>query len=196
MGVGRAESVDPAGHADEEALVAAAKRDPAAFGPLYERYVHRIYRYAYRRVGSHADAEDVTAQTFQQALAALPSYEWRGVPFGAWLYRIAGNVIARRGRVGGREITVEDMSRYVPYEGDVEEDPAEIVDRGASADDLLAAVQRLPIDQQRVLVLKFARGLKNREIGEVMGRSEGAIKQLVHRALLSLRASLEGGNAS
>jgi RNA polymerase sigma-70 factor (ECF subfamily) len=175
---------------DEAALVAAAQRDPRAFGPLYELYVDRIYRYAYRRVGTHHEAEDVTAQTFQQALQALPSYQWRGLPFGAWLFRIAGNIINRRGRTGGREVAVEDVTVFSTWE-DTDDDPAERVTRSEEAIALVRLIRRLPPDQQRVLVLKFSHGLKNREIGDLMGRSEGAIKQLVHRALVSLRATVD-----
>jgi RNA polymerase sigma-70 factor (ECF subfamily) len=181
--------VTPAGTPDEAALVAAAQRDPREFAPLYDLYVDRIYRYAYRRVGTHHDAEDVTAQTFQQALQALPNYEWRGLPFGAWLFRIAGNIINRRGRTGGREIAVEDVTVFGVSE-DYDEDPVERVTRDETAGELIDLVQTLPPDQQRVLVLKFSHGLKNREIGELMGRSEGAVKQLVHRALVNLRARL------
>jgi RNA polymerase sigma-70 factor (ECF subfamily) len=175
------------GTVDEGELVAAAKLDPQAFGALYELYVDRVYRYAYRRVGTHHDAEDVTAQTFQQALAALPKYEWRGLPFGAWLFRIAANVINRRGRTGSREIAVEDVSVFRPQELS-EDDPVDFVAREELAAELNELVSTLPADQQRVLVLKFSHGLKNREIGDLMGRSEGAVKQLVHRALVNLRA--------
>lgn len=181
--------VTPAGTPDEAALVAAAQRDPRDFAPLYDLYAERIYRYAYRRVGTHHDAEDVTAQTFQQALQALPNYEWRGLPFGAWLFRIAGNIINRRGRTGGREIAVEDVTVFGVSE-EYDDDPVERVTRDETAGELLELVQTLPPDQQRVLVLKFSHGLKNREIGELMGRSEGAVKQLVHRALVNLRARL------
>jgi RNA polymerase sigma-70 factor, ECF subfamily len=181
--------------AEEAELVAAAQRDPAEFGPLYERYVDQIYRFAYRRTGNHADAEDVTAQTFQQALAALPSYEWRGLPFGAWLYRIASNIIYRRGRTSSREVSVEDATIFAGEESE-SEDPADLISAQSDADDLLAAIRTLPQDQQRALILKFARGLRNREIGEAMGRSEGAIKQLVHRAMINLRATLERNNVS
>jgi RNA polymerase sigma-70 factor (ECF subfamily) len=175
---------------DEGALVAAAKRDPREFGPLYELYVDRIYRFAYRRVGTHHEAEDITAQTFQQALQALPAYEWRGLPFGAWLFRIAGNIINRRGRTSGREVAVEDVTVFSGYE-ETDDDPADQVWRSEEAGELAEKIKRLPPDQQRVLVLKFSHGMKNREIGDLMGRSEGAIKQLVHRALVSLRASIE-----
>jgi RNA polymerase sigma-70 factor (ECF subfamily) len=175
---------------DEGALVAAAKRDPREFGPLYELYVDRIYRFAYRRVGTHHEAEDITAQTFQQALQALPAYEWRGLPFGAWLFRIAGNIINRRGRTSGREVAVEDVTVFSGYE-EADDDPADLAWRSEQAGELAEKIGHLPPDQQRVLVLKFSHGMKNREIGDLMGRSEGAIKQLVHRALVSLRASIE-----
>jgi RNA polymerase sigma-70 factor (ECF subfamily) len=185
-----AERGDQGNAVDEAALVAAAKRDPRAFGPLYELYVDRIYRYAYRRVGTHHEAEDITAQTFQQALQALPAYEWRGLPFGAWLFRIAGNIINRRGRTGGREVPVEDVTVFSSWE-ETDDDPADQLARGEQANELVSHIRRLPPDQQRVLVLKFSHGLKNREIGDLMGRSEGAIKQLVHRALVSLRGTVD-----
>jgi RNA polymerase sigma-70 factor (ECF subfamily) len=175
---------------DEAALVAAAQRDPREFGPLYELYVDRIYRFAYRRVGTHHEAEDITAQTFQQALQALPAYQWRGLPFGAWLFRIAGNIINRRGRTAGREVAVEDVTVFSGYE-ETDDDPADHVWRAEQASELARLLQRLPPDQQRVLVLKFSHGMKNREIGDLMGRSEGAVKQLVHRALVTLRATME-----
>ena len=175
---------------DEGALVTAAQRDPRAFGALYELYVDRIYRYVYRRVGTHHEAEDITAQTFQQALQALPNYQWRGLPFGAWLFRIAGNLINRRGRGAGREIAVEDVTVFSGVD-DADDDPAELAWRTEEAGALHALLHSLPPDQQRVLVLKFSHGLKNREIGDLMGRSEGAIKQLVHRALVALRAQME-----
>jgi RNA polymerase sigma-70 factor (ECF subfamily) len=174
---------------DEGSLVAAAKRDPREFGPLYELYVDRIYRFAYRRVGTHHEAEDITSQTFQQALQALPNYEWRGLPFGAWLFRIAGNIINRRGRTSGREVSVEDVTVFSGFE-ESDDDPADLVWRSEEASNLAEMITHLPPDQQRVLVLKFSHGLKNREIGDLMGRSEGAIKQLVHRALVALRASI------
>lgn len=196
IGISRARSLDATGEHDvseleiERVLVAAAKRDPREFGALYERYVDRIYRYAYRRVGTHHEAEDITAQTFQQALQALPSYEWRGLPFGAWLFRIAGNIINRRGRTGGREVSVEDVTVFSGFE-DADDDPADRVWRSEQAEELAVLIAKLPPDQQRVLVLKFSHGLKNREIGDLMGRSEGAIKQLVHRALVALRGTVE-----
>jgi RNA polymerase sigma-70 factor, ECF subfamily len=174
---------------DEGVLIAAAKEDPAAFGPLYERYVEQIYRYIYRRIGDHSEAEDLTAQTFQQALGALPAYEWRGLPFGAWLYRIAGNLIIRHRRVRGREIAVEHVERMVDERGAFD-DPAEALLRQASSDQLMRAMRYLNDDQRRALVLKYSHGLTNHEIGALIGRSEGGVKQLVHRAMVILRTAM------
>jgi len=185
----KAEHAEDAGPLDESALVVAAQNDPAAFEPLYERYVNAIYAYVYRRIGNHAETEDVTSQTFQQALAALPSYEWRGAPFGAWLFKIAANLIARRARSSGREVAVEDPTALAPEE--IGDDPALVATQNDAGSDLMTALRRLPLDQQRAIVLKFSRGLKSREIGEQMNRSEDAAKQLIHRALITLRAALE-----
>ncbi|HEX3721234.1 MAG TPA: sigma-70 family RNA polymerase sigma factor [Nitrolancea sp.] len=179
------EHAEDAGPLDEAALVMAAQGDLAAFEPLYERYVNALYRYAYHRVGNHADAEDVTSQTFQQAIAALPAYEWRGAPFGAWLFKIAANVIARRARSAGREIAVDAVAVYAPEHAG--EDPAAV----AATSDIVTALGQLPLDQQRAIVLKFSHGLTSREIGEALNRSEGAAKQLIHRALIAMRAALE-----
>jgi RNA polymerase sigma-70 factor, ECF subfamily len=179
---------------DESALVAAAQRNPAAFEPLYERYVDQIYRYIFRRVGNHAEAEDLTAQTFQQALAALPKYEWRGLPFGAWLYRIAGNLIIRHRKHRSREFAVEDVTTY-HVERDGGDDVFDFVAGREASSELVDAVRTLPPDQQRALVLKYARGLKNHEVGQIMGRSEGAVKQLVHRAIVTLRATMQPESA-
>ncbi len=168
----------------EQELVEAAKGDAEAFGKLYDLHFSRIYSYAYYRTRNHADAEEVTAQTFQQALEHIGRFQWRGVPFAAWLYRIASNLIAGRHR------------NRLP-EGDLEEAaalrardplPEEAALEAERARELRTAVATLPESQQQAIVLKFSQGLRNKEIGEVMGCSEGAVKQLLHRAMESLRA--------
>lgn len=175
--------------ADEAELVALAKLNTSAFGPLYERYCDRIYRYIYRRIRDREVAEDLTAQTFQQALAALPSYEWRGVPFSAWLYRIAGNLVIRHRHTSAREVTMEYVERIVDKRG-VFDDPLDAILQQSSRDQLYVAMQRLSQDQRRALILKYSHGLKNYEVGELMNRSEGGVKQLVHRAMILLRQIL------
>lgn len=169
---------------DEKDLVAQAKQDLRAFGTLYDQYVERVYRYCYRRTGSHYEAEELTAQTFRRALEALPKYEWRGTPFGAWLFRIAGNLI------------VDCSKRHeVPIDGrDFEQSGPEPIDgllEAEEVDELWQAVYGLPPYQQQVLVLRYAQGLSTREVARIVNRSETATKQLVHRSLKALRQRLE-----
>lgn len=176
----------------DSALIRRAKRDPSAFGALYDRYVDRIYNYVLYRVGDTGDTEDLTARVFQQALYKMPGYEDRGAPFGAWLYRIAHNLIANWYR---------DTGRYtqVPYETldsepDSLDDPETVGDllaeRLMSNAHITKAIRSLEPDRQALLILKFNQGLSNAEIADVLGRSEGAIKSLYHRTLLNLRELL------
>jgi RNA polymerase sigma-70 factor (ECF subfamily) len=175
--------------ADENGLVEQAKTDPEAFGILYERYVSKVYSYVYHRVGNHHDAEDLTARTFHRALDHIDHYVQRGAPFSAWLYRIAHNLVANWHRDHSRRkiIPLEDVKLSPqPHEG-----LHQMAERKEEEDELLAAIRRLPADRQQLLILKFVEGLSNTEIGEVMGRSEGAIKSLYHRTLLALREMLD-----
>ncbi len=175
--------------ADENALVEQAKTDPEAFGILYERYVKKIYNYIYYRVGNHHDAEDLTARTFHRALDHIDRYVQRGAPFSAWLYRIAHNLVANWHRDQSRRkvVSLEDIKLSAQRR----EGPHQMAEQKEERDELLAAIRRLPADRQQLLILKFVEGLSNAEIGEVMGRSEGAIKSLYHRTLLSLREMLD-----
>ena len=165
---------DPAGE-EERLLIEAAQRDPGRFAGLYERNFERVYAYVAYRVGSRAEAEDVTAEVFQKALAKLPRFEWRGVPFAAWLRRMAANAIADRRHAARRESG----------------EPA----RGAGSDDdierramLFQLVDTLPPDQRRVVIGRFVEQRSICEMARDFGRSEGAVKQLQLRALRSLRA--------
>ena len=174
----------------EEKLVERAKDDPEAFGVLYERYVDQIYKYVFHRTGNRYDAEDLTAKAFYKALANLKGYRHRGLPFSAWLYRIAHNLVAnwhrdRKRRVG---IPLDSLAMI----GDGGESADEFVQRGERVEVLREAISRLPPDRQELLVLKSSTDLSNREIGAVMGRSEGAIKALYHRTLAALRKDLQG----
>ena len=166
-------------------LVERAKTDPEAFGRLYERYVDRIYGYIYYRTGNHADAEDLTARTFFRALDNIGSYVQRGLPFSAWLYRIAHNLVANwhRDRSRKQEIPINDLP-VLPARGDLPE--AKLM-HSQDQDSLLRLIRRLPPDRQQLLILKFVEDMSNAEIGQIMGRSEGAVKSLYHRTLLALR---------
>ncbi|MDX1686887.1 MAG: sigma-70 family RNA polymerase sigma factor [Candidatus Promineifilaceae bacterium] len=174
---------------DEATLVERAKTDKEAFGQLYERYVDKIYNYIYYRTGNEADAEDLTARVFYRALQHIESYEDRGYPFSAWLYRIAHNLVANwhRDRSRHQVIALEDLS-YWKTNRDGPEAMTELMD---DKEALLAAIRRLPADRQELLILKFVEKLTNAEIGAIMGRSEGAIKSLYYRTLVALRKDLK-----
>lgn len=168
----------------DDALILQAQQDLAAFGALYERYVQRVYSYVYTRTGSTPDAEDITERVFLQAMSHLRGYQSRGAPFSAWLFRIAHNLVANWHRDNSRH-------QHVKLDG------ADLPAHREPAFDLLeelAAIRRalttLPAERQRLIVLKFVEELPNAEIGRIMGRSEGAIKSLIHRTLESLRRTL------
>jgi RNA polymerase sigma-70 factor (ECF subfamily) len=174
---------------DEVALVEQAKTNPEAFGLLYEEYVDRIYNYVYYRTGNRHDAEDLTAKVFYQALNHIPRYVQRGAPFSSWLYRIAHNLVANWHRDRSRRQVVSlDRLAVVGSQGD--DGPFQQVTSGERRDALLAAIHRLPGDRQQLLILKFVERLPNAQIGQIMGRSEGAIKSLYHRTLVALRQDL------
>ncbi len=167
---------------DERLLIEAAQADPARFVDLYERHFHRVYAYVARRASSRAEAEDVTSEVFEQALTHLRTYEWRGVPFLAWLYRIAANALTDRWRQAAR-----DSYELPPDIPDGRE--AEEIERRAM---LFQLVERLPEAQRQVIEMRFVDQKSIREIAVALDRSEGAIKQLQVRALENLRKNLEG----
>ena len=164
---------------DERTLVEAAQADPARFIELYDRHFHRVYAYTLRRTGNRADAEDVTADVFHRALVNLPGYEWRGIPFVAWLYRIAAHELSDRRRNAARE-TVTQPPEVETGHPDFERRVM-----------LYQLVDRLPDDQRRVVEMRFGGGKSIQEVATALGRSEGAIKQLQRRALENLRDNLK-----
>ncbi len=163
--------------------------DKEAFGVLYERYLTKIYNYVYYRTGNQHDAEDLTARVFSRAMAAIEQYTERGVPFQAWLYRIAHNLVANWHRDRGRRKVIP-LDEYIAagLRTDAPDKNAELEEE---LDALRAAVRRLPEERQQLLVLKFVDRLSNFEIGTIMDRTEGAVKSLYHRTLLALRDELQ-----
>jgi RNA polymerase sigma-70 factor (ECF subfamily) len=172
----------------EAALVLRAKEDPQAFGRLYRLHVRKIYNYIYYRTGNHHDAEDLTARVFYRALQNISRYQERGAPFSAWLYRIAHNAVANwhRDKRWSQTVALEDLAGQLEH-GD---DPHRLAERSEARQQLLELVRTLPPERQQLLVLKFVERYSNQEIGEIMGRTEGAIKSLYHRTLLALRRDL------
>ncbi len=173
---------------DDRQLVALAKQDKSAFGELYERYLQKIYNYVYYRTGNVHDAEDLTAKVFFRALSHISNYVEKGVPFQAWLYRIAHNLVANWHRDQGRRKIIA-LDEYVSHPLKSEA-PDRLTEEREERNQLLEAVRRLPEDRQQLLLLKFVEQMSNREIGAIMGRTEGAVKSLYHRTLLALREEM------
>lgn len=170
---------------EEHLLIERARRDPREFSELYSRYSQRVYAYAYRRTGSHESAEDITSDTFLLALEAIGRYEWRNVPFGAWLFRIAGNQVAMHYRKARPSVCIDDL--LIP---DPRNDPEVETVRNSEAETLRQAVLTLERSQRQVVELRYLGDLRLVEIALEIGRSEGAVKQLLHRATSTLRAQL------
>lgn len=174
---------------EERDLVSlAVEGDKMAFGELYERYVTRIYNYFYYRTGSVEDSEDLTARVFMRALRHVPNYDERGVPFSAWLYRIAHNLVANWHRDNSRRkiISLDDyIVSSLPDDA-----PDLVAETKEQQEELLDCVRDLAEDRQQLLYLKFVERLPNAEIGTIMNRTEGAIKSLYHRTLQSLNEDL------
>jgi RNA polymerase sigma-70 factor (ECF subfamily) len=179
---------------EEEVLLSASQGDRDSFGLLYERYIDRIFNYVYYRTGNTHDAEDLTARVFQRAMNHIQNYTDRGVPFSAWLYRIAHNLVANwhRDRSRRQEIPLNEL----PVLPSREDRPETTLVRSQEQDSLLRLIRQLPPERQTLLILKFVENMSNAEIGQIMGRSEGAVKSLYHRTLLALRDELGDQNIS
>jgi RNA polymerase sigma-70 factor, ECF subfamily len=189
-------------HLDRDrALVEEARRDPASFDALYRRYLAQVYSYAYYELGDHHEAEDATERTFLAALANLDRFEERARPadgdgastFRVWLFRIARNVVAnqRRGRRRHPQAPIEAAALVA--------DPLDIEGGVAVRDEAAAAWQavgRLPADRRRAVVLRFVEEMSTAEIAGVLGRSEGAVRVLIHRALRTVARDLGRGGRS
>jgi RNA polymerase sigma-70 factor (ECF subfamily) len=170
---------------EEITLKLASQGDQEAFGVLYQKYVGKIYSYIYYRTGKVEDAEDLTARVFFRALQHIPNYRDRGLPFSAWLYRIAHNLVANWHRDSSRRKETAFEESVVISKGS--EHPEYELEKQQENEELLRILQVLPVERQQLIILKFVEQLSNAEIGKIMGRSEGAVKSLYHRTLLSLR---------
>jgi RNA polymerase sigma-70 factor (ECF subfamily) len=167
------------------ALLALAQQgDGEAFGQIYDAYVAQVYRYLYYRVGSHALAEDLTSETFLRALRRIDSFSWQGKDIGAWFTTIARNLVADHVKSSRfkLEVSTADMLDADRADAGIED---EVLGRLQSAA-LLDAVRKLKPEQQECVVLRFLQGLSVAETAEVLGRSEGAVKQLQLRAVRAL----------
>jgi len=182
VGVGQRPSgaLSAAELAAERRLIEAARSEPRRFGELYERYFDRVYSFALARTRDRSAAEDVTSTTFRRAFQNLPSFEWKGVPLSAWLFRIAANAAVDVHQRARRQAQLDEAGERAEA---WDSHAAEIEERVQLAD----LLKRLPKDQCQVVVMRFAQDRSIKEIAEALGRSEGAVKQLQFRAIQSLR---------
>jgi RNA polymerase sigma-70 factor (ECF subfamily) len=169
--------------------VLAAQADRAAFATLYRRYLDRVYGYAFYQLGDHHDAEDATERIFLAALRAIPDFRDQGSTFRAWLFRIAHNTVANAHRMRSRRSAdplPDGFERSAP-----DADPAGLVVQGDQLREVRAAIAEMPDDRRQVILLRFVDELSTAEIAEVLDRSPGAVRVLLHRSLRDLATRLD-----
>lgn len=186
------EAPETAGLDDERLLASRASQgDRAAYGALYEQYVDKIYRYVYFKVGQQAETEDLTSQTFMKAWDAIGDYEWRNHPFGAWLFRIAHNLVVDYHRARRENVALDNATPQLERRASRDEvRPERVLAEMLTMERVRQAVGRLTEEQQQVLILRFFEGLSTGEVADIMGKRRGAIRGLQFRALSALREML------
>jgi RNA polymerase sigma-70 factor (ECF subfamily) len=174
---------------EPEILARAIEGEHEAFSALYMHYVSRIYNYIYYRTGNSLDAEDLTERVFYRAMGHIQKYTDKGVPFSAWLYRIAHNLVANWHRDNQRrqEVPLEDDENNIPRK----DHPESSLIQNQENEELINIIRKLPPDRQELIILKFVENLSNSEIAMIMGKSEGAVKSYYHRTLIALRKEME-----
>ena len=183
---------DKVREADERLLIEAAQRDRARFANVYENYFEMVYAYVARRTRNRDETEDLTAEVFHKALASLPGYEWRGVPFAAWLMRIAVNSIVDQAQRAAREFPAPDDPPEPANDPVVRASEMRAIEHRAQ---LFRLVGQLPALQKQVVHERFVEQRSIKEIAQRLGKTEGAVKQLQLRAVQNLRAQMEGRHA-
>ncbi len=177
-------------HQDDEIsfLVDRAKEDPRAFAEIYEAFFEKIYNYVRYKVSNPTDAEDITELVFLRALESISGFKWKGYPFSSWLFRIAHNQVVDHFRATSRRSfsSIDDSEAALDSGVNIEAE----FDLKDDAKMIQAAIIKLPPDQQDVVILKFIDGLTNLEVAKIIGKSEGAVKSLQHRAMRNLRKIL------
>ena len=177
---------------DEESLIRRAKqRDQVALTQLYEENFDKIYRYIVLKIGDRTEAEDMTQQVFLNAIQSISSYNWKGMPFSSWLYRIAHNQVVDHLRKKSRRILVP-LDESLP----AADDPKQAAEQKIEIEEIVAATRDLTKAQQEVISLRFGGELSVAEVARAMGRSEGAVKALQHSAILALRKALGKGGVA
>jgi RNA polymerase sigma-70 factor (ECF subfamily) len=173
---------------ERETVERARAGDQQALADLYDAYMPRVYRYAMARLGNQAEAEDLTEEVFLKMLGAIGDFRWRDVPFSSWLFRIAHNLVAthfrRAGQRGGPHAALSDELE------DWRIGPAAIVEQRITMEEVRRAADALPEAQREVIALRFAVGLTIAETAKALGKREGNIKALQHKAVARLQRVL------
>lgn len=167
----------------EKDLVQRAKVDRQAFLELYDAYFKRIYNYAYYRTLNQADAEEITSQTFLAALESIQRFEYRNIPVAVWLYKIASNALADLYRKRGQTVELDEEAAVAG----ICAEPEAVAIGNSEKEQLLRNLKALPPVQQQAIILRYMQNLSYKEISQILDKSEGAVKQLLHRGLTSLR---------
>jgi RNA polymerase sigma-70 factor, ECF subfamily len=178
----------PVSTADVRRLVERAQQgDREALEELYLLHFDRIYSYLHMSVGNRHDAEDLTTQTFMKMLESIKRFRWQSAPFSAWLFRIAHNLAMDHFRASRRWQPEEEVPEPV---GDAEPSAEAAAMQTIGRESMLELIEHLSQEQKQVLTLKFVFNLPNAEVATILGKSEGAIKSLQHRALVSLQKQI------
>lgn len=172
---------------EEEKLVRRAQvGDQGAFAQIYQAYFSRVYRYIRARLGNRAEVEDLTQQVFLNMIRSLPAFKWRGVPFSAWVFRIARNQVIDHLRRAAKSVSLPWDERV----SNAEVNPQDLLEQILTQEELTAAINKLTQAQREVIALRFAAELSTLETAQAMGKSLGAVKALQHSALATLRKTL------
>ncbi|MEI6221722.1 MAG: RNA polymerase sigma factor [bacterium] len=169
----------------EQQLIEEAKVNPEQFGVLYERYVDKIYSYVFHRINNAEVAQDIVAQTFFKVLEHLPRFQWKGYSISSWIYKIATNEIYQFYR-NEKKVQIVDITEVAHLIAE-KKDPHQFAALAEQEECVSEFLKKLPQRQQEVLVLRFIEGLSNQDIARVFERNEGAVRQLIFRALANLR---------
>ena len=179
----------PAASNEEELIQRAKGGDSEAFGDQYMLHLDRIYRYIFYRVGDAMEAEDLTEQVFLRASEAIGRYRLEGYPFSSWLYRIAHNMIVDHYRAKKDVVPLDAVSLTLT---DDALSPEESLARDVEVTRLREALAQLTGEQQQLLLLRFVEGLSHAQVAQILGRREGSVRVMQHRALAALNHILEG----
>jgi RNA polymerase sigma-70 factor (ECF subfamily) len=173
--------------AERQTVDRARAGDQSALAEVYESYMPRVYRYVLARVGNVAEAEDLTEDILLKVLGGISGFRWQAVPFSAWLFRIAHNQLVSYFRRNGHRARVGPLSENIV---DHRQDPAATVETRLTVDEVFRASQALPDAQREVIALRFAVGLSIAETARALGKREGNIKALQHKAVARLQRLL------